>query len=220
MVIKSVGGIKIQGQDPRLVKKINSLLKKMNQQTYFREIPFEELSKIVILRNEMDLMLAAYREKQKGAPFIKKYQVGLQGMYSPQSRTIYLMEPGSSEVIDYYWQWDAVFLHEFSHFLSDRLGFFSFDRYSEDNRYRCLEEIRVTNMATYLAKRIMTHPEKIREVQRYAGVYNGIYRELLRKIDFMEKLRYHREEKTSVVGKWGETTSGGGSGTWTITVNT
>lgn len=214
MVIKSVGGVKIQGENIQLVKRINSLLKKMSRQKYFQELPFENLDRIVIVRNEMDLLLSGYREKDFGSGFPLTFKSGTQGLYSTGSKTIYLLEPGLMQIVpNHIWQWEAIFLHEFSHFLRHMSGDFPGRDMTRKNQL--LEEIRVTNMATYLAKKVITNKEKLSQMKVYSDYYNNYYRYLIRLDEMRKELEIERDTTDLVVSI--KPTSPGGQATVTLT---
>ena len=214
MVIKSVGGVKIQGENIQLVKRINSLLKKMSRQKYFQELPFEKLDRIVIVRKEMDLLLSAYKEKDFGSGFPMTFKRGTQGLYSLGSRTIYLLEPGLLQVVpNHIWQWEVIFLHEFSHFLRHMSGGFPGQDMTQKNKL--LEEIRVTNMATYLAKKVVTNKEKLSQMKVYSDYYNNYYRYLIRLDEMRKELEVERATTDRIISI--KPTSPGGQATVTIT---
>lgn len=214
MVIKSVGGVKIQGENIQLVKRINSLLKKMSRQKYFQELPFEKLDRIVVVRNEMGLLLSGYKEKDFGPGFPMTFKSGTQGLYSTGSRTIYLLEPGLMQIVpNHIWQWESVFLHEFSHFLRHMSGDFPGRDMTQKNKL--LEEIRVTNMATYLAKKVVTNKEKLSQMKVYSDYYNNYYRYLIRLDEMRKELEVERNTTDRIISI--RPASPGGQATVTIT---
>lgn len=101
------------------------------------------------------------------------------GYYNAEQKEIHLLKYNQKRPNPI--EFDMVLIHELSHYIMDINDVCSLRRYNFDVIYGAYEEIRVNNMSSFLAKKIMDK-SKFPFIETYRRDYNNGYRAKIRDI--------------------------------------